>query len=71
MLECRIEYEAYEDGEKAKRTREGKETLIIKIYVHNVVTCFLNFFCPLFSFSLPQPSEKAFLDFVLGNRSVG
>lgn len=36
-------------GEKGKIRKlngheRGKETLIIEIYVHNVVTCFFNFF---------------------------
>lgn len=45
--------EAYMKRKTKKDTRERKETLIIKIYVHAlVVTCFFNFFCASTSFLL-------------------
>lgn len=55
---------------KTKRTREAKETLIIKIYVHNVVTCFFNFLSTSFPSSCPlklswfSAATEAFSSFV-------
>lgn len=58
-----VECEAYihENERKTKRTREGNGTLIIKIYVHNVVTCFFNFLSTSLAVFLSYPL-KLFLD---------
>ena len=48
LWRCEAHMNEIRRSKTKKDTREGKETLIIKIYVHNVVTCFFNFF----SFSL-------------------